>query len=371
MNIIPHTLKTVFVLPALAAGGAERALITLMNGINSSRFNPEIIAINDQGPMRDIIDPQIPFHSFKSKNLFLSLPKLYFKLKSLKPDIVVSTMVHMNITLMLLKPFFPKTHFIIREAITPSFMLNEYPLFAPFLKIAYKILYPKATFVISPAQMIIDEFQKLLKIPIHNHTLLYNFVDYNRIRAKETLEFPVSEKRTDSVHFVAAGRLHPQKGFGRLLLALANFKSKYDWQLIILGEGPRRNLLQSLVDKYNFKERVHLPGLSPEPWPQFAQADYFLLPSRWEGLPNVVLESLACGTPVIASGDAGGINEIASFAKPGAISIAKTIDEFIFLMEKCSPSNHKNYRESLLPDVFQKETVIKRFEEILEAAIAQ
>jgi glycosyltransferase involved in cell wall biosynthesis len=362
----PKKTTIVFVLPSLTAGGAERALITLMNNIDRTYFDPAFIAISDDGPMRHIIDPSIPVHNLKSKRVSLSLPKLYFKLKALKPDIIVSTMAHMNLTLMLLKPFFPQTRFIIREAITPSFSLNEHPFFAPILKLAYRTLYPAAHRVISPAQIIIDEFQTLLKMPCKNHRLLYNFVDTDRIRAGENEPFKLTENRKNTVRFVAAGRLHPQKGFGRLLLALSSFETHYDWQLTIFGEGPRREYLQELIQKYNLSDRIHLPGLSDNPWPYFAAADCFLLPSRWEGLPNVALESLACGTPVIASEEAGGIHEIAKLAPPGSIILSKTMDDFIKAMQAVRPSAHAEFRDSLLPSAFQKETVIRCFESILK-----
>jgi glycosyltransferase involved in cell wall biosynthesis len=358
-------LKTVFVLPSLTAGGAERALITFMNTIERRSFAPIFITLRDDGPMGKIIDPEIPFHSLNCKSLLLSIPRLYLTLKALRPDIVISTMAQMNLILMLLRPFFPRTRFVIREAITPSFSLKDYPFLAPLLKLAYKILYPRATIVISPAKIILDEFRSVIGLRSNNQRLLYNFVDLDRIRAQADQTISLAPDREKTVHFVAAGRLHPQKGFGRLLLALASMRSSYNWKLTILGEGPRRSLLEALIKKYNLTDNVDLPGLSENPWPHFAAADFFLLPSRWEGLPNVALEALACGTPVIASAEAGGIEEIALHSYPGSVKIARTMDEFVDFMEAAKPSLHTTYRDSLLTEEFQKERVIENFETML------
>ena len=369
MNIMAdlnnQKIKVVFVLPALTAGGAERALITLMNNIDRSRFSSELITINDSGPLGEIIDPDISRYNLDIEKVKSSIPKLFVKLKGLKPDIVVSTMAHMNLCLMVLKPLFPGTRFIIREAITPTFILEEHKSKIRTLRAAYKTLYPLAYAVLSPAQIIFDELHEVLGLRRKNHRLLRNFVDLDRIRAKENQSFEIDKNRKKTIHFVAAGRLHQQKGFDRLIEALKNFESTHDWRLTILGEGEQRKNLEQLIAQNNLSEKVSLPGLSDHPWPEFAKADCFLLPSRSEGMPNVVLESLACGTPVIATSESGGIAEIKSEAAPETVTIANDMKEFVDAMSAIKPKPTAAFRPSLLPDVFQKSAVINEFERIL------
>jgi glycosyltransferase involved in cell wall biosynthesis len=359
-----NRVKIVFVLPALTAGGAERVLITLMNTLDRSRFDPEFITVSEQGPMRSIIDPAIPFHSLKSKRVLTSLPKLARKLRELKPDIVVATMAHMNFGVLLLKPFFPKTRFIVREAIVPSFIIGQYPPLAPFLRLAYKILYPLADRVVSPAQAIIDEFASMLRMKCDNHSLLRNPVDLTRIRKSENDPIDNLPSRKDTVHFIAAGRLHAQKGFDRLIEKLPAMKLPYDWKLTILGEGPERAALEHLIAENNLTEKIFLPGLTDNPWPQFAAADCFLMPSRWEGLPNVALESLACGTPVIATAESGGIAEIARLAGDN-VTVVYSMDGFIKAMEQVKPAPASKFRASLLPRAFETNAIKAQFAGIL------
>ncbi|GJL84780.1 MAG: glycosyl transferase [Micavibrio sp.] len=363
-------IKIAFVLPALTAGGAERVLITLMNSIDRTRFEPIFVTVSDTGTLRKIIDPEIPFHCLQKERVSLALPKMYFKLKDLDPDIIFSTMAHLNLSLLLLKPLFPKTHFIVREAITPSFILGEHRYLSFALKAAYRHLYPKAAQVIDPAQAIIHEFQELLGMSCKNHVLLHNPVDLDKIREKEDIKFEIAQERNNTVHFVSAGRLHFQKGFDRLVEALPDMNLPYDWSWTILGEGPERNHLENLIQKSGLADKISLPGLSHHPWPSFAAADCFLMPSRWEGLPNVALESLACGTPVIATHQSGGIAEIAKLSSEGAVSVADSMANFVAAMEKVIPASTKTFRDSLLPDVFQKENVTKCFEDILEEVVA-
>lgn len=360
--------KVLFTLPALTAGGAERVLITLMNNIDRTKFSPEFLTVSDTGPLRDLIDPAIPFHSLHGGKVSRAIPRLYKALKQTRPDIVVATMAHMNMCLMVLKPFFPQTRFIIREAITPSFLLDEKKSVAPFLRLAYRVLYPKAEKVVSPAQAIIDEFGSLLGMSCDNHVLLYNPVDMDRIREKERKAFDIPKDRSNTIQFVSAGRLHDQKGFDRVIERLGDFKPPYNWHWMIWGEGAAREKLERMIAEAGLQDRVTLAGLSTHPWPHYAAADCFLMPSRWEGLPNVVLESLACGTPVIATKESGGIAEIAARAA-GSVTVADDMGAFMNAMAQVTPETVRHFRTSLLPDEFSKDHVINRFESILAAEI--
>jgi glycosyltransferase involved in cell wall biosynthesis len=363
-----NKLRVVFILPSLTAGGAERVLITLMNGLDRQKFEPVFVTVSAEGNLRPLIDQSIPFHDLNASRVLLSLPALYRKLKKIKPDIVVTTMAHMNFVTLLLRPLFPKTRFIVREAVTPTFILDEHPILKPFLKIAYRKLYSSAARVISPSQIIIDEFKSDFAMKCDNHVLLRNPVNLDLIRAQESTGLPITPERSRTVHFVASGRLHHQKGFDRLIEALPRLKSNHDWKLTILGEGPERENLEALILKHNLKDKVSLPGHSNTPWPEYAQADCFVMPSRSEGLPNVVLESLACGTPVIATQESGGIAEIAALAETGSVTVVKSMDDFIHAMAQVKPDAASAFRPSLLPREFFKETIQGEFGALLQAA---
>lgn len=361
-----HPIRVVFVLPALTAGGAERVLITLMNNIDRARFAPHMLCVNGDGPLRPLVDPAVPFTALAGHGLRVgrSLPRLYKALRRLKPDIVVCTMAHMNFGVLLLRPFFPRTHFIVREAVTPSFFFDAHKQIAAFLRTLYKTLYPLADRVISPAQAIIDEFAHLLRMDVSRHVCLPNPVDAEKIRGDGQAVPPPAPAGT--VRFVAAGRLHTQKGFDRLLDILPRVPG--DWHLTILGEGPEHGALAAQIDRLDLQDKVTLYGHAERPWPHFAAADAFLLPSRWEGLPNVALEALCCGTPVIATRESGGIAEIAAQAQ-GHVTLCRTMDEFADAMSRVTADNAAQYRPSLLPAAYERQAVIEKFSAILEDAV--
>lgn len=356
--------KVLFVLPALTAGGAERVLITLMNNLDRERFAPVFVTVSSQGRLRTLIGADIPFYALSEKDsVGKSLPRLYKKMKEINPDIAVSTMAHMNFTLLLLKPFFPRTKFVVREAITPSFILKERGPALPLIRILYKWLYPKADRVISPAQAIVDEFLNIVGVKTENFSILPNPVDVNFIESKINENIPLPKKA--DIHFVSAGRLHYQKGFDRLIENMPRLPKTMDWHLTILGEGPERKALEALVKKIDMTERVSFAGYQENPWQYYASADAFLLPSRSEGLPNVALESLACGTPVIATSESGGISEISALAAHGAVTVCPDMDDFINAMKNAPQKKRESLHPSLLPPVYAVKRVTMDFSDIL------
>ncbi len=353
--------KVIFMLPLLCPGGAERALITLMNNLDLDVFEPEIIVLKEGGTLKNLINTNIPYHSLGNllvKNAFL---KLKAKLHQLEPDIVVTTMVHSNFLLMLMKPFFPNTKFIIREAVIPSSIFFKHKNKAWFIKLLYKCLYPLADKIISPSQEIIDEFENIIGLNTKNHTVLYNQVDADVIAGSlNELFFPDIEK--DMLRFVCVGRLTYQKGYDRLLEALKDFKPPYKWKLIFLGDGEER---ENLVGKYGLENNIEFLGNVSTPWSIIAAADFLLLPSRWEGMPNVVLEALASGTRVISSPEANGVREIQNNSPKNAVIIAKDMHDFINIMNSTKPQNKTTAGKSILSEPFQTKTITQKFETIL------
>ncbi len=365
LSSMNERISIVFVLPNLVTGGAEKVALNLMNGLNSERFSAALVTLSDEGTLHDTINQDIPHYSLDRPRVRDALPKLYSKLRELKPDIVISTMAHMNFALLLLKPFFPKTRFIVREATLPAFILkNPDPVGKQITKLLYRWLYPKADMVISPAQIIIDDLRGKLGVKTDNHVILLNPLDLKDIDSPEEDTCSVVSSPRD-IRFLCVGRLDYLKGYDRLISVLPDLQMGQSWHLDIVGEGSEYTHLSELIKKNGLAEHVTLTGLVKKPWSHYAAADCLLLPSRCEGLPNVVLESLACGTKVIATTESGGIHEIAERAQPGAITIVDNMQGFIEAMKDVQASSRTGPRVSLLPRAFEKDAVIKEFEELL------
>ncbi len=139
-------------------------------------------------------------------------------------------------------------------------------------------------------------------LPAEKMTVIPNGVDATRFasaRAADLWEFDIpAESRT--VLFV--GRLDPQKGPFVLLEAAEGFLATVDdLHVLLIGDGPLSSRLQAWVDQRNLGQRIHFAGWRADVAPLLKAADCLVLPSRWEGMPNVVLEAMASGLPVVAT----------------------------------------------------------------------
>lgn len=119
---------------------------------------------------------------------------------------------------------------------------------------------------------------------------------------------------------VGMGRLERQKGFDRLVTVFARVASEFpEWDLWIFGEGSQRSMLEAVVRRLNLEGRVLLPGWAADPWSELEKADLFVLPSRWEGFPNALLEAMALGVACIAYDCPAGPGEITRRGQDGVL----------------------------------------------------
>jgi glycosyltransferase involved in cell wall biosynthesis len=115
------------------------------------------------------------------------------------------------------------------------------------------------------------------------------------------------------------GRLDPQKGPLELLEASAELLTEFpDLHVLMVGDGPLATQLRAWTHERNLDARIHFAGRQADVASLMRAADLFVLPSRWEGLPNVVLEAMAAGTPVVAHA-VEGIRDLLGDGKLGTI----------------------------------------------------
>ena len=132
--------------------------------------------------------------------------------------------------------------------------------------------------------------------------------------------------------------------------------------MLFRSEGPGRGALESRITRHALAGRVTLTGFEENPWPRYASADAFLLPSRWEGMPNAALEALACGTPVIATPESGGATEIGD-----GVTVADWPKGFATAMTAVKAHSSRVLRPSLLPRRFIAAAVVAEFLTIIGA----
>ena len=129
-----------------------------------------------------------------------------------------------------------------------------------------------------------------------------------RRKAQEPLEHPWFAAGEPPV-VLAVGRLTPRRISGPSSVPLPK-SGEIAVRLLILGEGEDRPLLETLIARLGLEEDVQMPGFVANPYAYMAHAKLFVLSSRWEGLPTVLVEALFCGLPVVATDCPSGPSEI-------------------------------------------------------------
>jgi len=351
-----------FLLPRFSGGGAERVMLNLLIELHSSGYSVGIVVFDKDGPLLKNIPRDIPIYNLGKFTLRRAIIPLVKKLRQLNPKVIFSTFGYINVALLSIRWLLPqRTKIWIREANLPSISIPNNP-YSKIMNILYWALYRKADKLVCTSERMKNEFILDFSVNEPIVEILPNPVDVDTIRA---LSIPKKRFDTGGVCYVAAGRLTFQKGFDRLLCWFSKLEDKKS-TLAILGDGVLKDELIRETESFNIQNRVKFIGFCDNPWQWYAGADVFLLSSRWEGMPNSALESLACGTPVIATEESGGIKEIIEQKINNSVVIVSGAQQFVKAMNSVKIKNQNYQSDSLLPERYKKENVILIIEKWLK-----
>jgi len=356
--------RLIFVLPSAHAGGAERVLLNLLGSLDRRRFDLHLIIIDPSGPYLKLIPADVSQYGLGYKRVGRAIVSLAVVLRKLRPDVVLSTIVHLNLAILLIKPLLhKKTKLYIRESNTLSMSLATGAK-ATLFRLLYQILYPGADGIICPGEAIKKDLNNNFRIGAHRMVTIPNPVHLDKIRSKINPSY--DPLQPGGIRLLAAGSLTRQKGFDLLIQAMAGLvKIRPGIHLTILGDGPEKNNLLNRIHSFNLLDSITLAGFQQNPYPYFYHADLFVLSSRWEGLPNVVLESLACGTPVVAFDCPGGVSEIFDDPSQGTLVPVGNIDALVTAIDHWLENKKATSKDSLLPARFEVKSVTQKYEQIL------
>lgn len=182
--------------------------------------------------------------------------------------------------------------------------------------------YRRSAAVIAVSDAAARVAERYYRLPAGQVQTIRNPIDVDRVQAAAKMPCQVAWPRQDgAARLICIGRLSREKDPATLVEALAQLQRRDEvpgWQCLIVGDGPLRSELASRVEAAGLSDRVRLTGSLANPLPLLAAADMLVLPSRIEGLPNVVLEALSVGCPVIAT-TAGGTPELLQQGRWGGL----------------------------------------------------
>jgi len=177
-----------------------------------------------------------------------------------------------------------------------------------------------------------------------------------------------------SPFIVSMGRLDQYKGFDKLIEAFAqNYKKFPQWSLVILGEGPQRNQLESYAHELGISSRIHFPGQIHEPHATLQQADIYVLSSKYEGFPNALLEAMSCGLAVISFDCPTGPSDIIRNEQDGLLIPPEDVKALIKAIEDLMGDENKRQRLGAqarsVMERFSIEKIIKKWDKVLNEVL--
>jgi glycosyltransferase involved in cell wall biosynthesis len=302
-------------LPSLAGGGAERMMLNLAAGALAEGLTVALVCADARGPYLSEVPSGCLLVDLKARRVLLALPKLAAWLRRERPRVLLAAMDHANLVAIWARVL-AGADARVRLAVSVRSQLsmaaaNEPHLRGRLLPRLARWFYPQADDVIAVSQGVADDLVQCLGLDHARITVIPNPVVGEQLEtlAAAPLAHPWFAPEAPPV-VLAAGRLTRQKDFPTLLRAFARLVPRRDLRLVILGEGPDRGALTAEVDALGLAERVALPGFDDNPFRWMARARLFVLSSAWEGLPGVLIQAMACGTPVVSTDCPSGPREV-------------------------------------------------------------
>ena len=315
MNEKKHSkANVIFFHPYFSNGGVERTNIGLARELIKRKFSVIFITICSTTHFIDEIrDIGIEFVELTAKSTIKAQIPLATWIRRRRREcqkiVVISCQYYVNLLTISFRPLWGRNVKLILSERNhyDEFQLNQHGWKQKVITMLVPILYKYADGIIANSKELADDLSQWVGVDVkvvYNPTIndrLFNLADQE---LKEDwflmLERPV---------IIGVGRLSKQKGFDILIRAFNKYSHTGYGTLVILGEGDERSNLEKLIN-YNEKEKVRLPGFIENPYKFIKNSDLFILSSRYEGLPNVLIEALALKTKILSTNCRSGPKEI-------------------------------------------------------------
>jgi len=294
--------KIIFFLPLMSGGGAERVTINIIKKLDKNYFEPHLVlGTKAQGNSLHLIPKEIYQHDLKTKKTIFSIFKLRAIIKKINPYFIYTSLNRSHIALYLaligLKNR-PKT--LMRIPSSPK-LVNRYVKYGYIFNFFLNRALKKANYIIVQTPEMRDETEIYHHIDREKIKVLINPLDRDLIESSLKHQSPFDKQY---INVTASGRLSKEKGFDILIKAFQKvYMKNSNFRLYIIGADydNQKGKYKELIKSLDLNSVVHLLGFQKNPYIYYQHSDLFVLSSRWEGLPNAVLENLYLTKPIVAT----------------------------------------------------------------------
>jgi len=363
-------MKLTLIISSLGSGGAERVMMILANYWAQKGWQITLLTLDDgnKKPFYNLY-PDITHRPLgvakNSSNIIQGLTNNFKRvwvlrtaIKKYRGQTIISFMANTNV-LTLIAALGLGIPIIVCEHNDPKFSVTN-----NVWRVLRNLTYPMASRLTVLTQSAVSYFSPAIQLKT---SVMPNPV------IKPTFNGNFKKDQNGNKIILAMGRLTEQKGFDLLLKAFAEVSSKFpDWFLYIWGEGSLRHPLEKLRDQLGLRDRVQFPGLTKQPYEIMKKADLFVMSSRYEGFPMVLIEAMACGLPVICF-DCNGPRDIIRDDVDGVLVPLADVPALSVGLEQLMNDEKKRDRLSTrAPEVIERfglEKIMGMWEEVLTSSL--
>lgn len=317
---VPGTIT--LVIASMGRGGAERAVAKLASGLAEKGEQVDLVLARSGGLNLAQLHPAVRVVHLGAPRLVAALVPLARYLRQNRPAVVFSALDYVNVVTILARALsrVPVPLVVSERNTLSAAVAHTTRRRTRWMPRLIRWTYPRADAVVAVSEGVATDLVTLCGLRADSVHVLNNPIvtpELERMRA-EPVEHPwLRDKTIPTV--LAVGRFVPQKDFGTLLEAFAMARRSRPARLVLLGDGALRPDLEEQVSRLGIGDDVSLPGFVANPYPSMAAADVFVLSSRWEGSPGVLIEAMSCGTPVIATDCPSGPRQILDGGRYGRL----------------------------------------------------
>lgn len=356
--------EIVFITSKLSGGGAEGVCINLANGLVGLGWNVTLVVLNlENADYHYRLDKRIELVNLNVKNARYSFFKIKEFIKEKTPNKIVVFNYELSFLLVILKTiFFLKFKIIARNI---SILSERKKLLKGFWK---KIVFMQLMNLFYKRVDCIVNQSKAMEKDIIN---LYNINQdkTNIINNPINLEIENQNYRFNKENYILfVGRLEEVKAIHYIINSFYVISQKFpEYRLKLVGKGSFEKELRNLVNKLGISDSVDFEGFQKNTIEYYQKAKVTILTSVYEGFPNVLIESITLGTPIVAFDSPGGISEIVEDNINGFLVPYQNQD---VLSEKIEQSLHKNWDQKLIKksaERFSNDKILKEWENLFES----
>lgn len=362
--------KTCFLISSLSGGGAEGVCVTVASSLADAGVNTELVVLNlERAAYRNRLSQNVTLVALNvSQARFAFLP-LIKHLNQSKPAVVVAFNYELALIMVLIRPLLRfKFRLIARNINTLSQSLNKNAVSfkRKFMRALMLKLYSRVDHIVNQCEAMRDDLLAELDMPAAKTSVIYNPVNsYIESRAN-------SQKYSSTFHqpyILCAGRLTEQKAFDLAINAFALFLPSFpDYRLKIVGQGSLEESLKETAILAGVINSIDFEGFQADIFSYYTEAKFTLLTSRYEGFPNVLVESITVGTPLVAVNCPSGPAEIVVDGENGFLVNSRNPQSIAEAMFKAANINWSYDRVALTGQQFSSQHINQKWLTLLEQA---